>query len=222
VKVTFLSLRADEPLAYGLMVLAATLRQRGHEVALVQGNDLATVANAEKTRTADVLAMSATTGLHRIYLAWTRHLRAAFPDKLIVMGGPHPTFFPQVVGQAPLDGVCVGEGEESFPEFLDFASSGFPRVPAGWWIRRERGRGPVEQGMERGPVRDLDALPSPALTSSTTPIPATGRSPTSLSWPRGGAPIAARTASTGISTNETAASGRSCARAIPSGCATTF
>ena len=162
-KVTFLTLRADEPLAYGLMVLAATLRARGHEVALVQGNDLATVANAEKTRAADVLAMSATTGLHRIYLAWTKHLRGAFPDKLIVMGGPHPTFFPQVVGQAPLDGVCVGEGEESFAEFLELAASGFPRVPAGWWIRRDRGRGPVEQGLERGPVRELDALPSPAF-----------------------------------------------------------
>ena len=36
-------------------------------------------------------------------------------------------------------------------------------MPAGWWIRRERGRGPVEQGAERGPVRALDALPSPAF-----------------------------------------------------------
>ena len=162
-KVTFLSLRADEPLAYGLMALTATLRAGGHEVALVQGNDLATVANAEATRAGDVLAMSATTGLHRIYLAWTKHLRDAFPDKLIVMGGPHPTFFPQVVGQAPFDGVCVGEGEESFPEFLELAGSGFPRVPAGWWIRRQRGRGPVEPGLERGPVQQLDDLPSPAF-----------------------------------------------------------
>jgi anaerobic magnesium-protoporphyrin IX monomethyl ester cyclase len=163
VKVAFLSLRADEPLAYGLMVLAATLRQRGHEVALVQGNDIATIVDAQDTHTANVLAMSATTGLHRIYLGWTQRLRTRFPDKIIVMGGPHPTFFPQVIGQAALDGVCIGEGEESFPEFLDLAAQGFPRVPDGWWIRREHGHGPVEQGNPRGPVRDLDALPSPAF-----------------------------------------------------------
>ena len=162
-KVTFLSLRADEPLAYGLMVLTSTLRRCGHEVALVQGNDLATVEGAPETVAADVLAMSATTGLHRIYLGWTKRLRAAFPGKIIVMGGPHPTFFPQVIECAPLDGVCLGEGEESFPEFLDLAAREFPRVPDGWWIRRDRGRGPVEQGAARGPVRDLDALPSPAF-----------------------------------------------------------
>ena len=162
-KVAFLSLRADEPLAYGLMALASTLRRRGHEVALVQANDIATIVSSDKTQAADVLAMSATTGLHRIYLAWAHRLRAAFPEKIMVMGGPHPTFFPQVVGQAPLDGVCLGEGEESFPEFLDLAAAGFPSVPAGWWIRRERGRGPVEQGTDRGPVRDLDTLPSPAF-----------------------------------------------------------
>ena len=109
-KVAFLSLRADEPLAYGLMVLAATLRQRGHEVSLVQGNDIATIVDAQDTHTADVLAMSATTGLHRIYLGWTQRLRTRFPDKIVVMGGPHPTFFPQVIGQAALYGVCIGEG----------------------------------------------------------------------------------------------------------------
>jgi len=163
VKVAFVSLRADEPLAYGVMALTASLRQSGHEVALVQANDIATVAADAKTRTADVVAMSATTGLHRIYLAWTHRLRKAFPDKLIVMGGPHPTFFPEVLGQAPLDGVCIGEGEESFPEFLELAAADFPRIPAGWRIRRDRGHGPVERGSERGPVRDIDALPSPAF-----------------------------------------------------------
>ena len=162
-RVVFLSLSAEEPLAYGLMALAATLRAAGHEVGLVQGHDVAPMADSTKVQGADVLAMSATTGLHRIYVDWARYLRSRFPDKLIVMGGPHPTFYPQVLGQAPLDGVCIGEGEASFPELLDLAARGFPSVPAGWWIRRNHGQGPVERGADRGPVRDLDALPSPAF-----------------------------------------------------------
>ena len=162
-KIAFLSLRADEPLAYGLMVLAASLRQHGHQVSLVQNNHIDAIEAAPETGAADVLAMSATTGLHRIYLGWTHRLRARFPEKEIVLGGPPPTFFPQVAGQAAFDGVCVGEGEESFPEFLDLVGRGFPRVPDGWWIRRDHGHGPVEQGAPRGPVRDVDALPSPAF-----------------------------------------------------------
>jgi radical SAM superfamily enzyme YgiQ (UPF0313 family) len=107
--------------------------------------------------------MSATTGLHRVYVRWARRLRRRFPDKALVLGGPHPTFFPQVVEQAPLDGVCIGEGEESFPEFVDLWKAGLPSVPDGWWIRRDGGRGPVERGRPRPPVRDLDALPAPAF-----------------------------------------------------------
>ncbi len=78
------------------------------------------------------------------------------------MGGPHPTYFPEVIEQGPLDAICIGEGEESFPEFLDAWSAGMAEVPAGFWIRRERGAGAVVRGAERGPVRNLDALPTPA------------------------------------------------------------
>ena len=161
--VTFVSLGAREPLAYGLMSLAAALRRRGHVVTLVQHRDVAALAGHPRVRDADVLAMSATTGLHRVYLRWARELRRRFPEKGLVLGGPHPTFFPRVLEQAPLDGVCIGEGEESFPEFLVLWQAGYPELPAGWWIRRDHGRVPVERGAARGPVRELDTLPPPAF-----------------------------------------------------------
>lgn len=160
-EVAFVALEAREALAYGLMSLGGALRARGHRVSLVQGRDAAAVACDPRAARADVLALSATTGLHRVYVPWARELRRRFPDKTIVMGGPHPTFFPQVIEQAPLDGVCVGEGEESFPEFLD-RLGGAGDAPDGWWIRRDRGRGEVVRGRPRAPVRDLDALPPPA------------------------------------------------------------
>jgi radical SAM superfamily enzyme YgiQ (UPF0313 family) len=163
VKVAFLSLQASEPLAYGLMSLAASLRRHGHQVTLAQGRTVSALVQNPNTQAADVLAFSATTGLHRVYLDWARSLRVHFPDKLLVLGGPHPTFYPQVLQQAALDGVCIGEGEESFPEFLELAPLGFPRIPDGWWIRRDHGQGPVERGLARGPVRNLDSLPAPAF-----------------------------------------------------------
>jgi len=162
-QVTFVSLRAREPLAYGLMSLAGALRARGHRVSMVQAKNADELAEDPRVRDAHVLGISATTGLHRVYVRWARRLRTLFPDKAIVMGGPHPSFFPQVIQRTPLDGICIGEGEESFPEFLELYEQGFPRVPDGWWIRRDHGQGAVERGATRAPPRDLDALPSPSF-----------------------------------------------------------
>jgi anaerobic magnesium-protoporphyrin IX monomethyl ester cyclase len=161
VRIVFLSLQAREPLAYGPLILAAVLRRLGHEVDLVQAASAQAAAAAPAVGAADVLAYSATTGLHRVYAGWVRALRRRFPAKFQVMGGPHPTFFPEVLGSVPLDGVCLGEGEESFPEFLEALRDGRDAVPAGWWARRG-GVGPVRRGPARGPVRDLDALPRAA------------------------------------------------------------
>ncbi|MBI2390653.1 MAG: B12-binding domain-containing radical SAM protein [Deltaproteobacteria bacterium] len=161
--VAFVSLRAREPLAYGLMSLAGALRARGHRVAMVQAGDAGELRDHPEVRRADVIGLSATTGLHRVYVDWARRLRRCFPHKALVMGGPHPSFFPQVIEHTPLDGICIGEGEESFPEFLELLAEGLPRVPDGFWIRRDHGRGPVERGKTRAPPRDLDALPSPSF-----------------------------------------------------------
>lgn len=157
-RIVFASLRAAEPLAYGLMTLAGALRRSGHEVRMVYGRSGADVAAHPDVRAADAVGLSATTGLHRTYLAWARALRAAWPEKGIFLGGPHATFFPRSIEQAPLDGVCLGEGEESFPEALDLWRRGFPEVPHGFWIRRDHGRGPVVRGPRRPPVRDIDGL----------------------------------------------------------------
>ena len=160
-RVAFITLEAREALAYGLMSLAGALLRAGHQVALVQGRDAETIAKDSRVCRADVLAMSATTGLHRVYVGWARALRRRFPDKVMVMGGPHPTFFPEVIRQAPLDGVCLGEGEESFVEYLQRLEAGEHAAPAGWWIRRDRGAGPVERGAPRPPPMDLDSLAPP-------------------------------------------------------------
>jgi anaerobic magnesium-protoporphyrin IX monomethyl ester cyclase len=158
-RVAFLTLEADEPLAYGIISVAGALRAHGHEVRMVQASHVGRLLDHPVVTRADVLALSTTTGLHRVYNLWTQRLRDAFPDKLIVLGGAHPTFFPDVIRQAPYDGICIGEGEESFPEFLGAVERGVGRAVPGWWIREDHGHGQVVCGPERAPVADLDRLP---------------------------------------------------------------
>ena len=162
-RVAFLSRKSREMAAYGVMSLAGSLRRHGHQVCVVPARDALDACTHPEIARADVVGMSATTGLHRVYVRWARALREAFPEKCLVLGGPHPTFFPEVIHQAPLDGICIGEGEESLPELLTEWQAGLSQPPDGWWIRRDRGRGPVVPGHPRGPVQNLDSLPSPAF-----------------------------------------------------------
>jgi radical SAM superfamily enzyme YgiQ (UPF0313 family) len=158
----FVSLTASEPLAYGIISLAAAVRRHGHIVRLCYARSIAELLEDPAVRRAQVIGMSVTTGLHHMYLEWVHALRRHFPDKCYVMGGPHPTYFPEVIEQAPLDAICVGEGEESLPEFLDSWERGSADVPAGFWRRFEQGQGPVVRGAARGPVSDLNSLGTPA------------------------------------------------------------
>lgn len=161
-KVVFVSLTAAEPLAYGIISLSACLRQAGHEVRLAYAKRVGELVTQDAVIKADVIAMSVTTGLHRLYLEWTEVLRRHFPDKCFVMGGPHPTYFPEVLEQAPLDAICIGEGEESFLEFLDVWKGRSEACPAGFHRRLAEGTGAIVRGADRGPVSNLDALPRPA------------------------------------------------------------
>jgi radical SAM superfamily enzyme YgiQ (UPF0313 family) len=143
----------------GILSLAASARARGHRVSLIIGRDPELTVARVVEAAPEVAAFSATTGAHRGALALVRSLRPYFPGK-IIMGGPHPTFFPEVIAEPGLDAVCRGEGEAALTDFLDRIDSGQALAGTpGFWIKQEAEI--VSRG-EPGLVRDLDALPSPA------------------------------------------------------------
>lgn len=144
----------------GLLYLAGALRRAGHTVALVQARDAREVVAAVRRERPGVVGLSATTGLHRVYLAWARAIRAALPDVTLVLGGPHATFFPETIEREPaLDALCVGEAEESLVEWLAALEANDPRPVPGF---RRRVEDRVVDGGLRPPPRDLDRLAPPA------------------------------------------------------------
>ena len=142
----------------GLLYLAAFVRRRGHRPALrvlrQPGLLQAAVAELEP----EVVAFSATTGMHRRVLELARGLRPVFPG-LILLGGPHPTYFPEVIQDPGLDLICRGEGEMPLAELLDALDQGrdFSGLP-GLWIKRE---GRVIENPPADLIEDLDSLPFP-------------------------------------------------------------
>ena len=174
-RVLFIAQQIDyEP--QGIMFLSSALKAAGHQV------DLAVAAHHDPLDVArqfrpDVAAYSVITGSQRYYLDLNRRLKAELPDLFSVFGGPHPTFFPEMVKEDGVDGICRGEGEGALVELVDALAAGGRSAVLGIenWSFCRNGSGDHDCTVVN-PVRpyvdDLDDLPLPdrALVYERDPI----------------------------------------------------
>jgi radical SAM superfamily enzyme YgiQ (UPF0313 family) len=88
-------------------------------VALAVGSDDHILRKAKDFKP-DLVGFSVLTGYQKRYLQLAQALkRNISPNPLILFGGPHATFFPQVVLEQGVDVVCRGEGEGALVDILD-------------------------------------------------------------------------------------------------------
>lgn len=101
----------------GIMQISALARMRGHSTHL---GILSRENIIEKVRTLkpDMVAYGGSTGEHKYYIDANKRIKSEFPEVFTLMGGPHATFCPEVIEQSSLDAICVGEGDEAFPDIL--------------------------------------------------------------------------------------------------------
>jgi anaerobic magnesium-protoporphyrin IX monomethyl ester cyclase len=146
----------------GIMSLSACLKRAGHEVAL-------TIASQEDPVTfaccyqPDIVGYSVLTGSQRWYLSLNLRikevLRRQGKQVFSVFGGPHPTFFPEMIQEAGVDGLCIGEGEGALVDLADSLANGKVRTDIpNWWFKTEEG---IIRNSVRPLIRDLDGLPMP-------------------------------------------------------------
>lgn len=177
VRLLFVTQQIDyEP--QGIMYLSSALKAAGHQVELAVAAHHDPVAVAREFRP-DVAAYSVITGSQRYYLDVNRRLKAERPGVFAVFGGPHPTFFPEMVEEDGVDGICRGEGEEALVELVDALAHGGPTavLELDNWSFQWNGNG-RDVRIVSNPVRpyteDLDSLPFPdrALVYERDPIAA--------------------------------------------------
>lgn len=142
----------------GIMQLSSVLKAAGHEVRLVIATREDAVAFAARYKPG-IVAYSVITGSQRYYLNLNRRIKQAVPA-FSAFGGPHPTFFPEMIAEDGVDGVCVGEGEGAIVDLADaLASGGLPSSGiANWHLKFD---GQIVRSPVRPYVADLDSLPSP-------------------------------------------------------------
>jgi radical SAM superfamily enzyme YgiQ (UPF0313 family) len=179
-RVLFVAQQIDyEP--QGIMHLSSALKAAGHEVELAVGAYHDPVAIARDFQP-DVAAYSVITGSQRYYLDVNRRLKAELGrqsgrDVLGVFGGPHPTFFPEMVRETGVDAICRGEGEEAMVDLVNGLAGGGAGAVLGLENWSFQQNGDVITNPVRPYVGDLDSLPFPdrALVYERDPIAARGK-----------------------------------------------
>ncbi len=145
-RVLFVTHQIDyEP--HGIMHLSSALKVAGHEVALAV-DALEDPARVAKEFQPGIIGYSLITGSHRYYYQLNRRLKEKV-DFFSAFGGPHPTFFPEMIEEEGVDGLCIGEGEEALVDLANSLEAGrFDLAIPNWWFK-------VDGKIIRNPVRPL-------------------------------------------------------------------
>lgn len=144
-----------EPL--GIMSLASAISLRHNVFILepVRENIFKKIENIQP----QIIAYSLRSGYHQYYIDLNKVLKKKY-GFISVFGGPHPTFFPEMINEEGVDCVCRGEAEEAFLEFLDLLEDkkDITKVK-NFWIKKAN---QIHKNPCRPLVQDLDKLTFPS------------------------------------------------------------
>lgn len=107
---------------FGICILSAVAKKCGWEVFFEVFNRK-TIDNVFKDIKPSIVCYSAMSTDADIYIKINNFLKSKYSFTSI-MGGPHPTFFPDVIYEKGIDYICRGEGELAFEEFLNKYAKG--------------------------------------------------------------------------------------------------
>jgi len=119
-KVLFLLKNTGMNESLGIMTLSSIIKQHNHHAKLIITEDYSGKEIIAKTKdyNPDVLAYSIMTGEHGYYFNLNKMIKEHH-QCFSVFGGPHPTFYPTIIEKEGVDAVCIGEGDNAFPELLN-------------------------------------------------------------------------------------------------------
>jgi len=149
----------SDPFAWiGKMSISAVLKQAGHKCGILIEPAEKNLIKSIRKANPDIIAFSATTGVHTWALAKAKQIKANF-NIPILFGGPHATFFPEIIKDKNIDFVCIGEGEEAILELLNKLEKkqSTTRIKNIWTKKADK----IYKNPIRPLIQDLDKLPFP-------------------------------------------------------------
>ncbi len=145
-------MRKAEPI--GLLSLAAYLQAAGHEVRVV--SPIVYIYDVFYFDP-DVVGISVMSWQHNIALDMARTVKVHKSSAKVVLGGPHPSGYPEIVLDSNIDTVVIGEGELAFSRYLTALENGVPLKEAQGIAFEHSGSLVITSPSPL--VEDLDSLP---------------------------------------------------------------
>jgi len=152
----------------GLMYLASALRadQPHHEIDILdlfpKRLEVEDAVRLTVAKRPDVVGVGAMTGEAGQAARFFAGVKAALPDTITVLGGPHTTTSPaRILEDRNIDLVVIGEGEATFCELVRRLEAG-ERRPRIAGVAFRDADGGLFAGPPRPPILELDPLPHPA------------------------------------------------------------
>ncbi len=143
---------------HGIEWLSAMLKKNHHEVDLfVLDADRGDVIDFLRKGKADIAAFSVSSTDYQWSLGVARRVKKEL-GLLTFFGGPHPTYFPDLIENPWVDIICIGEGEYAIVELADALDKGRGITKIrNLWVKKD---GKIHRNPLR-PLADLDELPMP-------------------------------------------------------------
>lgn len=138
------------------MALSALLKAEGHRVDLLVDDLEKRADDRIEKESPDMICFSITTGEFPWMKSFVQRIRRRFHG-MIVCGGPHPTFYPEIIEEPWLDAICIGEGDRAFPEFVNTVAAGEDHTQVENFHVRKGGN--IIKNRIRDLVKNLDSLP---------------------------------------------------------------
>ncbi len=143
----------------GTMMLSASLKQRGHTVDIVIAPGEREFCSRVLEFHPDIIAFSVMTGTHNWALNLADRIKRVYRDGIIIFGGMHPTFYPEIINHENIDIICRGEGIDAFCELAEALSKNEDyRHIKNLWVKYN---GEIFKNDIRDLISNIDALPLP-------------------------------------------------------------
>jgi anaerobic magnesium-protoporphyrin IX monomethyl ester cyclase len=141
----------------GMMYISSVLKEHGHDCDVLIVSAEKNLLKCIKECNPDIIGFSCTTGMHNEVIKTAKKIKQSFNIPIIV-GGPHATFFPEMINNQYVDMICVGEGEPALLEFMNRLSDNKDICSIkGIWVKKN---GEIYKNGFCS-VLDLDKLPYP-------------------------------------------------------------
>ena len=141
---------------YGIMILSAVLKKNGHECDVLVDVLEKDLLGKIRLLSPDIIGFSITSARY----AWFKNLAEKIKleiKKPIVVGGPHPTFYPELINKDFVDFICVGEGEGAVLELLNKLENGEDITQIRNISAKKENK--IFKNHLRNLIEDLDSLP---------------------------------------------------------------